>query len=295
MKILVTGAGGQVGRSIIKRLGERQHEFLGLSHDQLDITDNTKVTNTLLDYNPRLIINAAAYTDVDLAESNPEEAYAVNCQGVANLASACTKLDVAIIHLSTDYVFSGDSKESYSEEAPTNPINIYGKTKLAGEQALSATPKHLILRTSWVFSESGNNFISSLLALGQTQTDIKVVNDQFGTPTYAGDLAAALITIADCFHKNEGNINWGIYHYAGYPGISRFELASYLFHRAQQSGLYHHPIPDLRPIASTNYPTPAKRPANTRLCCHKIQQEFGIMPSHWQAALDQLLNQSLAP
>lgn len=295
MKILVTGAGGQIGKSITKRLGELQHEFLGLSHDQLDITDRAKVTRTLMEYCPALVINAAAYTNVDLAESNAEEAYSVNCRGVENLASACAKLDAAIIHLSTDYVFSGESKEPYSENAPANPINIYGKTKLAGELALTATHKHLILRTSWVFSESGNNFISRLLALGRTQTDIKVVNDQFGTPTYADDLASALITIADHYQKNQDTINWGIYHYAGYPGTSRFELASYLFNRVSQCGIYNNPIPDLHPIASSNYSTPAKRPANTRLCCHKIQQEFGIMPSRWQAALDQLLNQSVAP
>lgn len=294
MKILVTGAGGQIGKSIVKRLGELQYEFLGLSHDQLDITDHAKVTRTLMEYCPALVINAAAYTNVDLAESNVEEAYSVNCRGVENLASACVKLDAAIIHLSTDYVFSGESKEPYSENAPANPINIYGKTKLAGEQALRAIRKHLILRTSWVFSESGNNFICRLLNLGQTHTDIEIVNDQFGTPTYAGDVASALTTIIDYYLENQDNVNWGTYHYAGHPGISRFELASHLFHRAQEHGLYHHPLPKLHPVSSTNYPTPAKRPANTRLFCNKIQQEFGIMPSHWQAALDQILSRPVS-
>lgn len=287
MKILVTGAHGQLGKALTQQLHKRKAEFLALSHTQLDITNKENVQEVLFRFHPDLVINTAAYTAVDDAESDPQTAYTVNCDGVSNLAEAVEAIDGAIFHVSTDYVFPGTQQHHYSETDPTDPINVYGKSKLAGEIAATKARKHVILRTAWIFSEHGNNFITKLLKLGYRKSQLDVVCDQFGNPTYAADVAKTLLQIADVYDA-KGDLKWGLYQYAGQPSISRFELANYLFERVTQLNLYGHTTPQLNPILTANHSSPAKRPLNTSLCCTKIQREFGIMPSDWKMALDQL-------
>lgn len=288
MKILVTGANGQVGHCLTQVLTQEGLEHLALTRNELDITDSQAVDNAVKTYCPDIVINAAAYTAVDKAESDSESAFLINRLGPENLARACAKAEAAIFHISTDYVFSGNHDQAYSEDDPTAPQGIYGQSKLGGEQAVaSANPKHIILRTAWVFGERGNNFVKTMLRLGRDREQLSIVADQLGGPTYAGDIATALVTIAQAYAET-GTLAWGTYHFSGLPHCSWYDFAREIFVQANLQGLYTSPAPKLNAIATADYPTPAKRPANSRLDCSKIQQTFGIQPSNWQQALDNL-------
>jgi dTDP-4-dehydrorhamnose reductase len=285
MKILVTGANGQVGHCLQQQLSESNWEFVALTRAELDISDAHAVENTVQQIRPDIIINAAAYTAVDKAEQERELAFAINRDGPANLARAAKQINAAIFHISTDYVFAGDATGTYSEDEPTAPQGIYGQSKLEGEQAVAAAnDKHIILRTAWVFGEHGNNFVKTMIRLGANRDALGIVADQEGGPTYAGDIARALITIAQQYAA-EKNIAWGIYHYSGLPHISWFGFAQHIFAEVDQAKLYAKNIPQLNAITTADYPTPAKRPANSKLDCNKIQRAFGIAASNWQLAL----------
>jgi dTDP-4-dehydrorhamnose reductase len=285
MKILVTGANGQVGHCLQQHLRNNNWDFVALTRAELDISDAQAVDTAVAQIRPDVIINAAAYTAVDKAEQEQDLAYAINRDGPANLARAAKNHGAAILHISTDYVFAGDAEGVYCEEDATGPQGIYGKSKLDGELAVAAANnKHIILRTAWVFGEHGNNFVKTMVRLGQSRDTLGVVADQEGGPTYAGDIAAALLNIVT-HYANNPNIPWGIYHFSGMPHISWFGFAQHIFAEVAQAGIYAKAVPQLNAITTADYPTPAKRPANSKLNCSKLEQAFGITPSNWQSAL----------
>ena len=287
MKILVTGSNGQVGRCLVKQLSQMPEiEFLAVDRAQLDITDGSAVAKLVNEFKPYAIINAAAYTAVDNAEQELELSYIINSDGPLFLAQAAHAVGAAMLHISTDYVFAGNKEGEYLETDVTEPQGVYGKSKLAGELAVAAAcPRHIILRTAWVFCETGNNFVKTMLRLAQSRDELAVVADQFGGPTYAGDIANALIVMAKGI--SEGNQSFGIYHYAGFPHLNWHQFAVEIFKQAKSQGLLDKEM-HVKAITSDQYLTPAKRPANSKLDCRKIEQSFGIKPSDWRAALKNL-------
>ena len=286
MNILLTGADGQVGRELAARLRHRAN-LLAANRAALDITDRNAVFQAASSFRPELIINAAAYTAVDKAESDADTAYAVNRDAVRHLAEAAAAHGAAVLHISTDYVFDGAADAPYHETDPVNPQSVYGKSKLAGEEALAAAcPRHIILRTAWVFGEHGGNFVKTMLRLGCERDSLGIVADQYGAPTPAAAIADALVAIADAV-RQPGFANWGVYHYSGSAYTSWHGFAERIFQAAAAQGILP-AVPELKAIATADYPTPARRPANSRLDCGKIQNTFGIKPADWQAALADL-------
>lgn len=287
MRILITGKNGQVGNCLVSQLQSLPAvSFLALGREELDITNSKQVHRTVNEYKPNIIINAAAYTAVDKAESEPEFAHAINCLGAKNLAKAAKQVNAAIIHISTDYVFAGDKLGLYSEIDDVNPQGVYGQSKLAGEQAvIQECSAYIILRTAWVFSEFGDNFVKTMLRLVQTRDILGVVADQYGGPTYAGDIASAIIEIA--LRIEQGSTQYGIYNYSGYPYVSWQGFAKQIFESALEHNIITAPI-IVKEITTADYPTPAKRPANSKLNCNKIATEFNIVPSDWREALNNI-------
>ncbi|MBL4832106.1 MAG: dTDP-4-dehydrorhamnose reductase [Aliivibrio sp.] len=286
MKILITGCNGQVGISLVNKL-TGVVEFLAVDRESLDITDEQAVTRLVAEYNPDIIINAAAYTAVDRAESESELAFSVNRDGPKYLAKAAQKTGAVLLHISTDYVFSGGKAGEYSETDKTAPQSVYGRSKLEGESAVIGNcDRHIILRTAWVFSEYGNNFVKTMLRLGQDREALSIVGDQYGGPTYAGDIAEALIHISNVIHTKQ-EVNWGIYNFSGSPHVSWYDFAAEVFKKAAEHKVINR-VPTLSNIPTSDYPTPASRPANSKLNCSKISREFNIVPSDWQQALNQI-------
>jgi len=286
-KLLITGFKGQVGDCLVKQAHMDGWTVMAVDRDELDITASEIVNRTVLQFCPDVIINAAAHTAVDRAEGEVEASFAINRDGPRHLAEAANKVGATILHISTDYVFAGDKEGLYRETDPVDPQGVYGASKLAGEQAVAAVcPRHIVLRTAWVFGAHGNNFVKTMLRLGSQRDCLGVVADQWGGPTYAGDIAAALLTIAE---RSLGNaeLPWGVYHFAGEPHVSWFEFAQAIFAAATRHGVLPK-SPAVSPIATSDYPTPAKRPANSRLDCSKIRAAFGIEPSDWRLALENI-------
>ena len=288
MRVLITGGNGQVGYCLTEQLKEHDNvEVLSLDVDGLDITDESAVHNVVSEFKPTIIINAAAHTAVDRAESEVELSYAINQYGSKYLAQAADKMDAAILHISTDYVFSGDKDGHYSEADQTAPQSVYGESKLAGvQEIINACDKHIILRTAWVFGEVGNNFIKTMLRLGKERDALSIVGDQYGGPTHAGDIANALISIATKIKNNEP-VEYGLYHFSGLPHVSWFEFAEAIFDKAKAHGIIEK-APALTSITTADYPTPAKRPENSKLATDKISNVFNIEASDWQAALENI-------
>lgn len=286
MRVLITGCNGQVGHCLTEQLKKKEDMvILALTRDDLDISDANAVEKIVLKFNPNIIINAAAYTAVDNAEKEVDLSYQINCNGPKYLAEAAKKIDAAMLHISTDYVFSGDKDGQYHPEDLTMPQGVYGESKLAGERAvIAACDKHIILRTAWVFGEHGNNFVKTMLRLGKNHPALSIVGDQFGGPTYAGDIAAALIEIATQIESGK-NIEYGIYHFSGFPHVSWFEFAESIFSEAKTQQVLSN-VPVLNCIPTCDYPTPAKRPANSKLSTDKIRDNFGIGASDWKTALN---------
>ena len=285
MKILVVGADGQVGFCLTRLLAEKNWDFLGLNKSQLDISDIDAVNNIIKNFQPNIVINAAAYTAVDKAESDSEIAYNVNADGARNLSKSANEIGAVIFHISTDYVFDGDAETSYCENDACNPQSIYGASKLQGElHVINSNPKHIIMRTAWVFGEYGNNFVKTMIRLGRDRHQLSIVNDQHGGPTYAGDIARSLIHIAQLYSQ-QNELPWGIYHFSGLPHVSWFEFAQAIFDEVNTQSIYEKSIPLLSAINSADYITPAKRPTNSRLNCEKFFDSFGVKPSNWKQAL----------
>lgn len=285
MRVLITGCNGQVGYYLTEQLKNKLDvKLLALDRNSLDITDEAAVKAIVRDFKPSVIINAAAHTAVDKAEEEIDLSYAINRDGPKYLAEAAQKLDALIVHISTDYVFSGDKIGEYHEDDVTGPLSIYGESKLAGEKAIQvACSKYIILRTAWVFGGHGNDFVKTMLRLAADRDELSIIGDQFGGPTYAGDVAAALIEIATQVHKNN-SIRYGIYHFSGFPYVSWFGFAQAIFHEAKELNILNK-IPKVSNITTEQYPTAAKRPANSKLATGKISEYFGIKASDWQEKL----------
>lgn len=285
MKILVTGADGQLGRELTACLGE---DALGLNRQALDITDQAAVLGVISRQRPGAVINAAAYTAVDKAEQDAQTAFAINRGGAAHLAQACAGQGIPLLHVSTDYVFDGSKGSPYTESDAPAPTGVYGQSKWAGEQAVREhCARHLILRISWVFGAHGHNFVKSMLRLARERPELRVVDDQHGCPTHAGAAAAQLAGLARKAARGD-DLPWGTYHYCGSPATSWHGFASAIVRAAQRHGLIEH-TPPIHPIATHEYPTPARRPANSVLDCGHIARELGIQPVPWARGLDEVL------
>ncbi|QDX30585.1 dTDP-4-dehydrorhamnose reductase [Dickeya poaceiphila] len=277
MKILLTGANGQLGRCFQDRLPQGW-SVLATDSDSLDITDEAQVQATVASWQPDAIVNAAAYTAVDKAESEPELAARINVAGPEYLARAARQRGARFIHVSTDYVFDGTATQPYIETDITHPLGVYGQTKLDGERAvLKVNPAAQIVRTAWVFSEYGNNFVKTMLRLGRERDSFGVVADQHGCPTYAGDIAGAII----CLLQQQGD--GGLYHFCGDEEVSWHDFASAIFAIADKQKVLT-TTPVVKAITTEQYPTPAARPAYSSLNCAKISR-FGVQPSAWREAL----------
>lgn len=280
MKLLVTGAGGQVGASVRLMGPLKGHEIIPLDRQTLDITNKADVSAALSNYSPDAVINAAAYTAVDKAESEPERALAINATGPENLALACAELAIPFLHISTDFVFDGKKAGPYRETDPLGPLSVYGSSKAEGEARVAAIGgKFLILRTAWVFGGE-QNFVATMLRLGETLDELKIVDDQRGGPTASADIATTLLQMAERA-TSPGFADWGIYHYSGAPSLSWYGFAQAIFAGRDTPVLY--------PIPTEEYPTPAARPKNSVLDCSRIKQVFDIDQPDWRTALSRLL------
>lgn len=283
MRILLTGSKSQLARCLRDRIPE-DWETIATDSASLDITDADAVCRMIQNFQPDAVVNTAAYTAVDKAEGDAAAAFAVNASAVYNLASAAYRAHARFIHISTDYVFDGQADKPYLESDFTNPPNIYGKSKAAGELlALSANPDSLILRTSWLFSEYGDNFVRTMLNRADERSSLPVVSNQTGCPTYAGDLAAAIIRLLQ-----QSSPVRGIYHFAGGKSVSWYEFARHIFQTALRQDASF-PIPELKAVSDEEYPAAASRPPYSILDCRKIESGFGIKPSGWQKALSQVV------
>jgi dTDP-4-dehydrorhamnose reductase len=278
MVVLVTGANGQLGQAIQSVAGNFPSlDLIFCSSSELNITDKTNCESVFEKFKPNFCINTAAYTAVDKAETEPEKAYAINVVGAQNLAQVCKTYDTVLLHVSTDFVFDGLANQPYLEDDVPNPTGVYGVTKLQGEQAIASTwNKHLIIRTSWVYSQFANNFMKTMLRLASERDSLSVVSDQIGTPTNAVDLAECLLTIISTQHPTPNTQHlFGIYNYSNEGQCSWYEFATEIFKQYQLSV-------NVNPIPSSAYPTPAKRPAYSVLDKSKIKTVFGINISNWQ-------------
>ena len=275
-KILVTGANGQLGQCLQKISSQfEEFEFIFTDSETLDITNKEEVNDFFWQNAPDFCINAAAYTAVDLAETDIEKAFLVNADGTENLAEACAENNAQFIHVSTDYVFDGENNLAYTEEEFTNPLGVYGASKLAGDElALEVNPCSVILRTSWVYSEFGKNFVKTMLSLFATKEELNIVADQFGQPTNANDLAEAIMKII----KSE-KITPGIFNFSNLGRISWFDFAEKI------AGLSEAKI-KLNAIETSQYPTPAKRPKNSVLDLDKISKTYAIQLKPWEESLE---------
>lgn len=282
MRIVVTGRTGQVAASLIER-GAGRAEIIALGRPQLDLEDEASVARALLDTRPDVIVNAAAYTAVDRAESEPERAMRVNGAGAGFVAQAAHRLGAPLLHLSSDYVFDGMLERPYREDDATRPTSAYGRSKLAGEQRVAAVcPDSLILRTAWVYSPFGENFLRTMLRLGETRAQIGVVADQRGNPTSALDLADALLDIAARLRADSAPHLRGVFHMTGAGEASRADFAQAIFDRATQRG---RPPVVVKRIATADYPTAAKRPKNSRLDNSRLRGAFGVRLPNWRDSL----------
>lgn len=282
--IIITGKDGQLGRSLQKIANQfHQFDFLFTSKQMLDITKFEDVQQFFQKFKPSICINTAAYTAVDFAETEQEQAFRVNATAVSNLAKACAELNSTLIHISTDYVFKGEKNSHYAEIDSTNPINYYGFTKRAGEAfALEACKKTIIIRASWLYSEFGKNFVKTMLHLFKTKNEISVVGDQFGSPTYADAMAFSILKICDQITFNKSFNKFGIYHYCDDGNISWFDFAREIKDLSGATCIIHK-------ITTVEYPTPAKRPKYSVLSTNKIRKIFNIEIKNWKDNLKDCL------
>ncbi len=287
MKILVLGSHGQLGRCLKDQFLNLKLDVVFASRKEIDLSNFKQTSITILDINPDIIINAAAYTHVDRAETDIETATIVNEIAVANLASICKKINSWLIHISTDYLFDGKTSKPYKESDNPNPQCVYGKSKLDGELAVKKSNcKYLIIRTAWVFSEYGNNFVKTMLNLSESHSEVRVVGDQFGSPTYAQDLAKAIIHTFK-FLKNDKII--GTYHYAGGHSCSWSDFAKFIFDEAF-IGVNYKKKPTVNVITSSEYPTPVKRPTYSVLDISQFESTFNFKSSDWSKGVVRVID-----
>lgn len=290
-RLLVTGLKGQVGQSIKARIDDQFWDVLLTDIDTLDITNSEQIATVFSQFNPDVVINTAAYTEVDKAEEEIAVAEAVNAFGPYLLAKQCHKVGALLIHFSTEYIFGGHDEKSYLETDKPEPLNVYGRTKLQGEQYIKAyLSEHIIIRTSWVFSEYKRNFVTSMLAINRNTDEIRVVNDQHGCPTYAGDLAELALDIAKDHILETERYHFGEYNFCGDIGVSWFDFACAIFEESDkyQPGKKSFSV---KGVTSEEYASVAKRPKNGILNCHKISPIFS--PSDWRLGLQYVVKKSM--
>ena len=279
-KILIIGGNGQLGNCLNKLISEYalDYEFHFTDYDTLDITNQKQINEYFSEYEPHYCINVSAYTAVDLAEQEKEKAFAINAEGVKYLAEACAEKGIDLIHISTDYVFSGDTNIPYSEDDFTNPLSVYGASKLEGENlALENNPKTIIIRTSWLYSEFGKNFVKTMLNLFGSKDKLNVVTDQFGQPTNANDLAEVIMKIISTEEKE-----YGVFHFSNYPETTWFDFAKKIAELSKSKI-------KINPISTEQYPTPAKRPMRSTMCLDKIENSYNIEPKYWENSLEECM------
>jgi dTDP-4-dehydrorhamnose reductase len=281
-----------LGQDLRPRLQSAGFEVIGPEHSHLDITRPEQILLLFKNLAPALVINCAAYTAVDRAESEPDRARAVNQEGAGHLAEACRELGIPLLHLSTDYVFDGMANLPYQEDDPVNPLNVYGLTKWQGEEAIRfRLAAHLIVRTSWLYGVHGHNFVKTILKLAQEKEELRVVADQYGCSTWSGDLAEALVVMARHLRDGSGGINWGTYHFCGAGWTTWHGFAQAIVEEAQRRDLVQY----IRvvPIPTPDYPTPARRPRWSVLDCQKIGSFFHVTPRPWRQGLADMLRELL--
>jgi len=287
MKILVLGSKGQLGLCLTEELLHTKYIVNFASRNEIDVCDFEVARKKISLFNPDIVINATAYTDVDKAEDDKVTAYLVNQHAVSNLAGACAEIKCWLIHISTDYVFDGESTRPYIETDVTNPQCVYGKSKLKGEIAIQASgSKYLIIRTSWVFSEFGKNFFRSMIRLGSERDRLNIVGDQTGCPTYARDIAKAIVCTLPLLGPEQES---GIYNYAGNKSCSWAEFAKRIFQEAKKVGKMKS-TPHVVMITSEEHFRSAKRPKNSRLDSSRFEASFGYKASNWEAGISDVLN-----
>ena len=293
LRIAVTGAAGQVARSLAERASIRGVDVILVGRPDLDLAQEATVLPALRTARPDAIVNAAAYTAVDKAEEDEAAAFAVNAEGAGHVARAARGLGVPLVHLSTDYVYDGSGDAPWRESDPTHPLSAYGRTKKAGEDAVrDNAQRHVILRTSWVYSPFGQNFVRTMLRLAQTRDELRVVSDQVGSPTYAPDLADAILTVcANLVAGPQDPGRHGTFHCAGGGHASWAEVAQAIFARAAELG---GPTARVVAIPSSEYPTPARRPLNSRLDTAKLRRSHGVELPDWRDGISRCVTRLLA-
>lgn len=293
MRLLITGAGGQIGCELIRHARTTTQDYLiiPLRRTELDITQLEDVVQACQYYRPDVIINTAAYTKVDCAETAVDLAHATNVLGVSNIAKACHKFNIPLVHFSTDYIFDGKKQTPYVEDDPASPTNIYGVTKWQGEEAIrKLCPRHVILRTSWVYGLYGGNFVKTMLRLAREKFQIQVIEDQVGCPTAAQDIADLLLTILPKILSSEQL--WGTYHFcSGAIATSWYAFAQQIISRA--ATITKLTVKQLSPIPAVNYPSPARRPSYSLLCCDKIVSTFSVRLPRWVDTLPSFIQNYL--
>lgn len=292
MRILIAGREGQLARALIARLAG--HEITALEPPALDLTSRDSIFAAIAAAQPAFVINAAAYTAVDRAEDDVALARAVNATGAGWLAEAAAERGAPFVHVSTDYVFAGDKGAPYVETDPVAPLGVYGATKEEGERlVLAANPRSAVIRTAWVCSPDGANFVKTMLRLAQERDEIRVVADQQGAPTFAADLADAIAgMIPRLMVAKLGDEAFGIFHLSGAPHTTWHGFTAEILAQAAKRG---HPVPRLTPIATADYPTKAKRPSDGRMDCTKIGRVHGIQPADWRVSLGRCLDVLVGP
>jgi dTDP-4-dehydrorhamnose reductase len=289
MRLLVTGAAGQLARALSTLDAPGVH-ILALGRPALDLESETSVARAMAEAKADVVVNAGAYTAVDKAEDEPDAARRVNALGAGAVARACAESGTPLVHISTDYVFAGDRKGAYREGDPTGPQGVYGATKLEGEALVAqAGPRHVILRTAWVYSHEGANFVRSILKHARTRPVLDVVDDQEGSPTYAPDLAAMIVNIAG--RLTAGGGAYGVFHAAGEGSCSRFEFAQAILEESQSRGGPH---AEVRGVPTSAYPTRARRPANSTLDCTRLNEAYGLALPPWRASLSACMDRIAA-
>jgi dTDP-4-dehydrorhamnose reductase len=292
MRLAVTGKSGQIVSALRERAGDT--EILTLGRPELDLVDAANVTSLLEELSPDAIISSAAYTAVDKAESEPELVQAINCLGPGHLSAAAYSLGIPIVHISTDYVFDGSKPSPYVETDPTSPLGVYGTSKLAGEHAVArATANHAILRTAWVYSPFGNNFLKTMLRLAADREKVRVVGDQRGNPTSALDIADAIMSVSRNLvdKPNDASLR-GIFHVTASGEADWAEFAREIFAASAAIG---GPAAGVKTVSTADYPTPAERPANSRLDCRKLTQNHGTTLPHWREAMPSIVARLVRP
>jgi dTDP-4-dehydrorhamnose reductase len=284
--LLVFGAKGQIASELIDLAGSRAIECVGLTHEAADITDPAALAAALRDIRPRLVVNAAAYTAVDRAESEEPLAHLVNAVGAGNIAKAAAEAEIPLIHLSTDYVFDGSKPAPYLETDPIAPLGAYGRTKAEGEAKVrAANPRHIILRTAWVYGRFGHNFLKTMLRLAREREELRIVADQVGCPTATQDIAEAILAIDQAIQNGENR--FGTYHFAGSTAATWHEFASSIVEtQAKTTGLR----PAVTAITTADYPTPARRPANSRLDSSLFTDVFGYRAQDWRTRTSETIS-----